>query len=268
MSMTLMSSQAAKGWLDKAKVKDPGLVKALDGILDPSLRDDEYEKRIAFYSDIIKYDTTLLKSPAVIALGPKVVQMFKDCLTVALNGRKKVEAQMHDAAKSEMFPVKVQIIVNNWNNKPFGDNYAGYVEFRSPGVDVVKTADVLTGNGLDINDLRLRPNGTLYLIIRRRMENKDVYVEGTTPYKFDPAKPRTVMIFEGIQNNKVIKLRAKTTEEVSDKLGVKGSVGIEWKVLKINSEVTRETEYKRGFEQEVEWEVEYGIDSFKSFKLA
>ena len=30
--------------------------------------------------------------------------------------------------------------------------------------------------------------------------------------------------------------------------------------------MTKESEYKKGYENEVEWEVEYGLASFKEFK--
>jgi hypothetical protein len=47
---------------------------------------------------------------------------------------------------------------------------------------------------------------------------------------------------------------------------VKGSVGLEFEILKVGGEVSKESEYKRGFEQEVEWEVEYGFPTVKDFK--
>ena len=55
-------------------------------------------------------------------------------------------------------------------------------------------------------------------------------------------------------------------EEATEKIGVKGSVGLEFEVLKVGGEVSKESEYKRGFEQEVEWEVEYGFPTVKDFK--
>lgn len=265
MGKSLLHWKTAEAWLEKAKAKDPGLTKALQSLAGLQ-RDDEYEKRIAFLTDIAKHATALAKMKEIVALGPKALQLFKDCAEAAVEARKRAETEKREADKSGLHSVKLQIIVNNWNNKPLGSGYSGYVEFRSPGVDVVRGADVLSGNGLDINDMRLRPTGTVYLIIRRRGETKDVYCEGTTAYKFEAGKPNTVMIFKFVQNNKVIKLRAKTVDEVTEKLGVKGSVGLEFKVLTVGGEVSKESEYKHGFEQEVEWEVDYGIDSFKFFE--
>lgn len=262
MAKQLMHWKTAESVLGQLKVKDPGLVKALQGILSASLRDDEFEKRIVLATDIAKYATALSKSKG----DAKLLQQLKDTAEVAEGIRKKVELEKREADKVGLHPMDVQIMISNWRNKPLGSDYAGYVEFRSPGMDVVKTADILSGNGMDIDNLRLRPSGTLYLMIRRRLENKEVYIDGATKYSFKPGD--ATMTFNAVQDVKTFKVRAKTIEEVTKKIGVKGSVGLEFKVLKIGGEVTAENEYKTGFEQEVEWEVEAGVNSFKEFKPA
>jgi len=50
------------------------------------------------------------------------------------------------------------------------------------------------------------------------------------------------------------------------KLGFKGTLGLEFKVAKVGGEVTEESEYMRGYEEEVEWEGEAALPSFKDFK--
>jgi len=80
------------------------------------------------------------------------------------------------------------------------------------------------------------------------------------------------MKFKPIQHSKTVKVRAKTMEEATEKIGVKGSVGLEFEILKVGGEVSKESGYKRGFEQEVEqeveweveWEVEYGFPTVKA----
>jgi hypothetical protein len=49
---------------------------------------------------------------------------------------------------------------------------------------------------------------------------------------------------------------------VAKKFGFKGSVGVEFKVVSVGGEATKESEYKDGYEQEVEWEIEAGFPTF------
>ena len=262
MAKQLMHWKTAELVLGQLKVKDPGLVKALHGMASASLREDEHEKRIAFATDIAKHATALSKSKG----DAKLLQQLKDTAEAAEGIRKKSEIAKREADRVGLHPIDVQIMIANWRNKPLGSDYAGYVKFSSPGMDPVETADVLSGNGMDIDNLRLRPAGTLYLVIRRRGETKDVYIDGTTKYAFKPGD--ATMTFNAVQDVKTYKIRAKTVEEVTNKIGVKGTVGLEFKILKVGGEVTSENEYKTGFEQEVEWEVEAGVSSFKEFKSA
>jgi hypothetical protein len=53
---------------------------------------------------------------------------------------------------------------------------------------------------------------------------------------------------------------------VSRKLGVKGSVGADWKVVKIGGEVAGERVDRGALEEEVEWHVKAGLPSFLDFR--
>jgi|SoiMethySBSTD1v2_1073268.scaffolds.fasta_scaffold502109_2 hypothetical protein len=261
MPKYLPAKRQWKQVVDGYKLKDNGLAKLIDDFRD--LREDEYDKRLAMLSQISKLADATRKSKEVIAAGSKVVKMLDDAIEAAAEIRKRVEADQREAQKVGLHAIDVQIMVVDWNGKPLGGDFAGIVEFRSPGVPLVSVADVLTGNGMDIDDLRLRPSGTLYFVVRKKMYT-DPYIEGTTDYDFKPGTP--VMKFRAIQHSQKFKTRAKTLEEMKKKLGFKGTLGLEFKVAKVGGEVTEESEYMRGYEEEVEWEGEAGLPSFKDFK--
>lgn len=117
--------------------------------------------------------------------------------------------------------------------------------------DIKKSKEAVTSGATALKwlDGRLRPRGTVYLKVHEPM-GVVAYVEGATDYEVKPGK--SVMKFSAVQHSKTVKVRAKTMEEATEKIGVKGSVGLEFEILKVGGEVSKESEYKRGFEHEVE----------------
>lgn len=243
------------------KLKDNGLSKALDDFWMP--RQDEFEKRLAALPKVVKLATDLKKAKEVIAAGAPVVKWLDEVIGIAPKVRKMIEDEKREFDRSGMQTIDVQIILVDWNGKPVSSDYVAYVNFSSPGAHDVNPTCNITSNGVDLDDVRLRPSGTLYLKVRDP-SGVAAYMEGTTDYEVKPGK--SVMKFKAIQHSKTVKVRAKTMEEATEKIGVKGSVGLEFEVLKVGGEVSKESEYKRGFEQEVEWEVEYGFPTVKDFK--
>jgi len=243
------------------KLKDNGLTKALDDFWSP--RTDEFEKRLAALPKVVKLATDVKKSKEVVAAGAPVVKWLDEVIGIAPKVRKMIEDEKREFDRSGMQTIDVQIILVDWNGKPVSSDYVAYVNFSSPGARDVNPTTKISSNGVDLDDLRLRPSGTLYLMVRGPM-SVEAYMEGTTDYEVRPGK--SVMKFKAIQHSKTVKVRAKTMEEATEKIGVKGSVGLEFEILKVGGEVSKESEYKHGFEQEVEWEVEYGFPTVKDFK--
>jgi len=248
-------------------LKDNGLLKALDEFW--RLRSDEYDKRVAVLVKVSKFAADLKNSKefkAVIAkdkkLGAAGAAMLDDLVATAPKVRKEIEESKRDSTKTGMAATDVQIILVDWNGKPISSEYFATVQFSSPGArDVTETVDI-NSTGASIDDLHLKPSGTLYL--RVRGEWPTPYMEGTTDYEVRPGKP--VMKFRAVQHSTKGKVRAKTFQEATEKLGVKGSLGIEFSVLKVGGEVSKESEFKQGFENEVEWEIEFGLPTVKDFK--
>jgi hypothetical protein len=236
--------------------KDNGVRKALEDFW--KLDADQYEKRLAQLPKLQKLASDFKKAKEVVAAGPDAVKMVGELVEVIPKVRKEVEQQKRDFECSGAHPIDVQFIVVDWNGKPF--TYAeGFATFESPGVPKVTKMGKLSSNGFDINDVRLRSTGTVSLMIKG-----SYLIEGTTDYEFKPGK--AVMKFKAIQHSQKYKTRAKSMSEATEKSGFKGSVGVEFKVISVGGEVSKESEYKHGYEDEVEWELEGGLPTFKDFK--
>lgn len=248
-------------------MKDNGLLRSLDEFW--RLRSDEYEKRMAVLGKVMKSAADLKNSKefkAAIAkdkkVGTAVAKSLDDLIDTAPKVRREIEQEQRESAKSGMAETDVEIILVDWNGKPISSDYSAYVQFNSPGAREVNHTASIGSNGVEIDNLHLKPSGTVYL--RVRSEWATTYVEGTTDYEVRPGKP--VMKFRAVQHSKTAKVRAKSFQEATEKLGVKGSMGIEFEVLKVGGEVVKESEFKEGFEREVEWEIEYGFPTVKDFK--
>jgi hypothetical protein len=238
---------------------DKALSKALEELFELR-REDQYDKRLEILPKILRLATDLKKSKEVIAAGPNAVKLFTELIDLVPQERKTIEKSKREFEENAAHKIDVQIMVVDWNNKPF-EEMTCWAMFQSPGVPKVGSGGKLGANGFDINDVLLRPTGTLSLDV---ITPTYASIKGVTDYEFKPGKE--IIKFKAVQVNKVVKVRAKTVQEATNKIGIKGSVGIEFSILKVGGEVTKESEYKKGFENEVEWEVEYGLPSFKEFK--
>src|SRR5205085_8310633 len=88
----------------------------------------------------------------------------------------------------------------------------------------------------------------------------DVSPSGVATYKL-PASG--LLKFSAVQKARPpLKVTAKTAEEATEKLGLKGTVGVEIKVVKLEGEVSKEDEKKKSQELSFEWEVTAGAPSF------
>jgi hypothetical protein len=237
--------------------KDNGIGKALDEFM--KLGGDEPEKRLTLLPKILKLATDFKKSKEVIAAGKDAVGLVDELLALIPKTKKQLEDDKKDFAKHGAHEIDVQFIVMDWNGNNFS-SAEGFATFESPGTPKVTKKGSVTGNGFTFSGVKLRPSGSVYLMISRTSG----IIEGTTDYEFKPGKD--IMKFKAIQHHKTHKTRAKTLDEATQKTGVKGSVGIEFEVIKVGGEVSKESEYKKGYEDEVEWEIETGVPTFVDFK--
>lgn len=235
---------------------DNGVRKALEDFW--KLDTDQSDKRLAQLPKLLKLASEFKKSKEVVAAGTKAVAMVGDLVDVIPTVRKQVEQEKRDFEAKGAHPIDVQFIVTDWNGKPF--TYAkAFATFESPGVPKVTKACTTSSNGFGAANVLLRRVGTVSLMIVAADT-----LDGVTKYEFKPGQD--IMQFHAVQLVKTHKTKAKSINEATSKFGLKGSVGVEFKIVSIGGEVTKESEYKNGYEDEVEWEIEAGVPVFKDFK--
>jgi len=240
--------------LAAVKVKpDSALSKALDDSF--KVDADQPAKRLAMLPKILKLATDFKKSKLVVAAGPNALKVVQDLIDVIPVVRKDCEQAIKDFQRTEACEIDVQFVIQDWNGKSF--QYAkGYVTFESPGVPTINKNAALSASGLSFSGVRLRPAGTVSLVVDAGSQS----IEGSRSYEFKPGQK--LMQFRAIQLVKKHKTKGKSIGEVTKKFGLKGSVGVEFKVVSVGGEATKESEYKDGYEEEVEWEIEAGFPTF------
>ena len=153
--------------------------------------------------------------------------------------------------------VDIQITLVNWDNAPI-IGYQGLAEFKSPGVPDVTLGSEIKGGVISFTKVALMPQGTLRVLAISKGEAATA-PSGVVNYKLPD---KGLMTFTATQGRKVVKVSAKTSQEASDKVGVKGTLGIDYKIVKAEGEISGETEKKKGSEVSTEWEVVLGLDLF------
>jgi hypothetical protein len=262
--MTLKTLPTHKDWptLQRAHriATDDGLGKLLEAFW--RLGRDQHDERLALLPKIQRAARALARSKALADAGPQAATMLESVAALCDAQRREVEREKKAFAATGAQSVDVQFIIVDWNGKPLR-NATGLVVFKSPGVPTVARKARLTGGSLDVNDARLRSSGTVQLHVQPE-GNGDAIV-GATDYAFKPGAAKVIK-FKAVQHAEQLRARAKSIDEVSRKLGVKGSVGADWKVVKIGGEVVGERVDRGALEEEVEWHVKAGLPSFLDFR--
>lgn len=245
--------------LAAVKVKpDAALSKALDESF--KLGADQPAKRLAVLPKILKLATDFKKSKEVVAAGPGAAKVVQELIDVIPAVRKEREQEIKDFRKGGACEVDAQFIITDWNGKSF--EYAmGYVTFEPADMPKINKNGKLSASGLNISNVTLTPRGMVALSVD---PGSAMAIEGSTGYELKPG--HNFMQFKAVQHVKTHKTKAKSLGEATSKSGLKGSVGVEFKVVSVGGEVTRESEYKNGYEEEVEWEIEAGVPTFKAFE--
>lgn len=254
---------AADNWekaLAGVKVKpDSGLSKALAESF--SVDSDRPEKRLALLPKIVKLATDFKKSKDVVAAGPNAVKLVQELIDVVPTVRKDLEQRIKTMQKDALCEIDVMFNITDWRGKSF-EAAEGFVTFESPGLPPTNRNGKLTASGLSVDDIKLRPAGGMVSL--RVYTSAAIGIEGSTSYEFKAGQK--MMLFKAVQLVKTHKTKAKTMSEVAKKFGLKGNVGVDFKVVSVGGEATKESEYKDGYENEVEWEIEEGVPTFKEFK--
>lgn len=251
-------------WLelvDEYNLKDNGLKNVLRDYAEARPK-EEYDLALKSLATLAKLGTDLKNSKEAKAAGPDVIKRIGKLIDGIAVARKEWEKKKAEKAK-EGCQQDVQIVLERWDGKSMYGCWAK-VELASVGGTTIKRELSIPGTILKINDVFLQPKGSLGLSV---FQLNDLYCQGTADFKFTPGKDKDGLKFRFTQDSKKVKVKAKTMEEVTKKLGLKAEASLEIKVLKVGGEVSKETEYKEGFEKEVEWEIEMGAEKFRDAKL-
>jgi hypothetical protein len=185
-------------------------------------------------------------------VGAKAVGLAQDLIDLIPVVRKERELEIKKVQEKKACEIDVQFKITDWRGKSF--EYAmGYVEFEDPGLP-------MSANGLSFDKITLSPGGMVSLTVDPGAAES---ITGTAKYSFKPGEK--LIQFEAVQHFKPHKTKAKTLSDATSKFGLKGSVGVEFKVVSVGGEMTKESEYKQGYEDEVEWEIEAGVPTFLKF---
>jgi hypothetical protein len=223
---------------------------------------DQYDARLALLPKLQRLARELARSKDIAAAGPHAPKMLEQIALLCAEQRKEIERDRKAFAANGAHPVDVQFIVVDWNGKPLR-NATGLVVFKSPGVPTVARKSRLAGSSLDVDGARLRASGTVHLHIQP--DGNAAAIVGATDYTFEPGRS-PVLKFKAVQHSEQYRARAKSIDEVSRKLGFKGSVGADWKVVKVGGEVSGEQVERGAREEEVEWHVKAGLPTFLDFR--
>lgn len=235
---------------------------ALSKVLDESWKTgaDQPAKRLALLPKILKLATDFKKSKVVVAAGANAAKVVQDLIDVIPVVRKEREKEVIELQKTGACQIDVQFNIKDWTNKSF-ESATGYVEFESPGLPTIRKIAKLSASGMSIDNVTLRPKGMVGL----RVDTGSRSIEGSADYEFKPGQD--MMRFTAVQHHKTHKTKSKSAFEAVKKFGLKGSLGVEIKVFSAGVEKSSDSEYKEVYESEVEWEIEEGLPTFKTFEL-
>jgi hypothetical protein len=220
---------------------------------------DEIDKRLLMLPKIQKSAEAFKKSKEAVAAGPSALKLAGEVLALVPKVRKELEQNKKDFLTKGAQRIDVQIIVVDWNGKPFYGNDVS-VRFEAPGVPHVTKGGKLSSNGVSLDNVELRPSGSVSLMVK----TAGGLIEGATDYSFKPGKD--LIKFRAVQHSQKYHTSAKSLKEATSKTGIKGNVGVEFKVVTVGGEVSSEDEYKKGSEDAEDWELEAGLPTFKDFK--
>ena len=237
-------------------LKDDAFVKAL-GLYEGFKEDDTSERRDAL-DDVTSAATALKKDKAVAAV-PALVTYLGEVIKAAAAARMKIAA---DLGKVGMKAIDLQIIAVNWDGEPMG-GYEAFVEFKAPGTPTVTLKQEIKGGVVSFNDVSLAPSGTMRFMAVSKGKASLLPV-GVVDYDL-PAKP--IAKFKAVQDSIDVKKRAKSGKEASEKSGLEGEAGVDWKIVKIGGKATSEEESKKTYEEEAEFVMKAGKASFAITKL-
>lgn len=141
----------------------------------------------------------------------------------------------------------VYIIVRDYAGEGF--NSEAYVTFSGPGGEASERGEIVDGN-LTLDNVWVPNDGNLVITVTTNQQQHPT-IQGTTGFKADGDSIR----LNFIQAKHVISESWSDMDGFTDKVGVKGSAGIDWKIFKFGVEVTGEHSWTESHTHAQQYEV-------------
>ena len=146
--------------------------------------------------------------------------------------------------------VDIIMTIVNFRGEPMTGFHA-FAQFRAPGVAMQEENADIEGGSVFWSGVWLKPDGTLRLAAIS-MGAATVAPEGVTLYHLPDKGP---MEFKAVQKSRQVTVAAKTSQEAASKVGAKGTMGVDFEVVKVGGEVSGEESQTKGTEVSVTWNV-------------
>mgnify|MGYP000875915458 CR=1 FL=1 len=157
---------------------------------------------------------------------------------------------------------EVIITITNFLGEPLIGHQV-YAEFNAPGIQPSVHGGPIQGGALMLSDVWLKPFGSLRLMAVH-METPDITPSGIVQYQLPKEGP---LRFNAEQQKREITVKAGTNTEAAEKVGAKGTLDIDYKVVKVGGEVSGESSQTQGSSLETSWTVIMPGSAFKITQL-
>ena len=241
--LTLAGLKAAVAKSEAKDVVDSPLGKALN-LLEHYVKDDQMNARRDRLDEVIEAVPAAKKQAAA---DRAVVKYLDDVLRAATTERKNIDTYL---AKFGMRKVNLVVHMINWDGDTMWDR-AVFVTFKCPGAPDITLNKTVKAGKLEFNNVELPPRGSIFVQAMSR-SGSDEFARGINNYDLPKKSP---VFFHVEQQSREIKKKDKSAEKAAEKAGVKGKVGINWKIFSGEKEVTAEKELTREHEKEEEFTI-------------
>lgn len=170
------------------------------------------------------------------------------------------EQKIEEKATEETGRVKVSVQISAWDfqGKPI-DGYDAEVSFKGAGLKGETRSKKIKKGTVGFKDIMIHPNGNIHLLAVSNTNRND---RPTGNEDYTVKKNDKLIRFTAKQNHDPRKVFAKSLEEALKTEKISGSVGINYKVLKVGAEKASSKSIKEVFSEAVEWIIQVPKDSF------
>jgi hypothetical protein len=152
--------------------------------------------------------------------------------------------------KAGWVQTNIIVLARDYLGGPF-TNHKLLVEFKAPRVATVSEGSDIRGGATTWTNVWLQPEGTVRFLAVSQ-DRPSIVPEGGSLYKISGRAP---LKFELAQRSREVEISASSSEEAIDKVGAKGTAGIDYKIFKAEGEISAERERGSTTGRQISWKV-------------